>query len=204
MGTPLRPIGSPCSSLTHSHPPTFSPTLPSVHSTQRMTCGRYLARSWMPWSIFTGAARSTSTKSLPTSSSALVGLSAGPCRSSLLILRQHRLLPATGHRLREHTTSTMLPPRLSRRQRPILSLTSGPWACFSTSSCPVSCHLRVSLQRRPKNILNVKFKFEYLYKECTMEGTRLLMWVFKKAPIRRPTLEEIGAHRWMNSADYML
>jgi len=54
------------------------------------------------------------------------------------------------------------------------------------------------------NILNVKFKFEYLYKECTMEGTRLLMWVFKKAPIRRPSLEEVGAHRWMNSADYML
>merc|ERR1712109_80528 len=54
------------------------------------------------------------------------------------------------------------------------------------------------------NILNVKFKFEYLYKECTMEGTRLLMWVFKKAPIRRPSLEEVGAHRWMNAADYML
>merc|ERR1712147_370662 len=52
------------------------------------------------------------------------------------------------------------------------------------------------------NILNVKFK--YLYKECTMEGTRLLMWVFKKAPIRRPSLEEVGAHRWMNAADYML
>jgi len=54
------------------------------------------------------------------------------------------------------------------------------------------------------NILNVKFKFEYLYKECTMEGTRLLMWVFKKAPIKRPSLEEVVAHRWMNSADYML
>merc|ERR1711902_479002 len=54
------------------------------------------------------------------------------------------------------------------------------------------------------NILNVKFKFEYLYKECTMEGTRLLMWIFKKAPIRRPSLEEVGAHRWMNPADYML
>jgi len=54
------------------------------------------------------------------------------------------------------------------------------------------------------NILNIKFKFEYLYKECTMEGTRLLMWVFKKAPIRRPSLEEVGAHRWMNAADYML
>merc|ERR1712038_1720099 len=54
------------------------------------------------------------------------------------------------------------------------------------------------------NVLNVKFKFEYLYKECTMEGTRLLMWVFKKAPIKRPSLEEVGAHRWMNAADYML
>merc|ERR1712130_685363 len=54
------------------------------------------------------------------------------------------------------------------------------------------------------NILNIKFKFEYLYKECTMEGTRLLMWVFKKAPIRRPSLEEVGAHRWVNPADYML
>merc|ERR1719436_1233835 len=54
------------------------------------------------------------------------------------------------------------------------------------------------------NILQVQFKFEYLYKECTMEGTRLLMWVFKKAPIKRPSLEEVGAHRWMNAADYML
>merc|ERR1712107_696518 len=54
------------------------------------------------------------------------------------------------------------------------------------------------------NILNVKFKFEYLYKECIMEGTRLLMWVFKKVPMRRPSLEEVGAHRWMNAADYML
>jgi len=54
------------------------------------------------------------------------------------------------------------------------------------------------------NILNVKFKFEWLYKECTMEGTRLLMWIFKRLPYRRPSLEEVGAHRWMNSADYML
>merc|ERR1711994_756147 len=54
------------------------------------------------------------------------------------------------------------------------------------------------------NILQVRFKFEYLYKECTMEGTRLLMWIFKKAPIRRPSLEEVGAHRWMNPADYMM
>merc|ERR1719425_121271 len=49
-----------------------------------------------------------------------------------------------------------------------------------------------------------KRQFEWLYKECTLEGTRLLMWIFKRLPYRRPTLEEIGAHRWMSSADYML
>jgi len=54
------------------------------------------------------------------------------------------------------------------------------------------------------NILRVQFKFEWLYKECTMEGTRLLMWIFKRQPMRRPTLEEVGNHRWLNPADYML
>merc|ERR1711862_243734 len=39
------------------------------------------------------------------------------------------------------------------------------------------------------NILQVRFKFE---------------WIFKRQPIRRPTLEEVGAHRWVNPADYML
>lgn len=32
------------------------------------------------------------------------------------------------------------------------------------------------------NILNVRFKFEWLYKETTMEATRLLMWIFKSTP----------------------
>lgn len=32
------------------------------------------------------------------------------------------------------------------------------------------------------NTLNVKFKFEYLYKEVTMEATRLIMWIFKRSP----------------------
>merc|ERR1711971_535819 len=53
------------------------------------------------------------------------------------------------------------------------------------------------------NILNVKFKFEYLYKECTMEGTRLLMWIFKRGPWKRPLLEEVQNHRWLNPSDYM-
>lgn len=32
------------------------------------------------------------------------------------------------------------------------------------------------------NIVNVRFKFEWLYKEVTMEATRLLMWIFKCSP----------------------
>ncbi|XP_040572571.1 protein Obscurin [Lepeophtheirus salmonis] len=54
------------------------------------------------------------------------------------------------------------------------------------------------------NILKVRFKFEYLYKEATMEVTRLLMWIFKRSPMKRPSLEEIMSHRWLNNADYML
>merc|ERR1712172_447273 len=71
-----------CSSSAPSHPLTSSPTSPSVLSTPRMTCVRFLGRSWTPWSTSTGEARSTSTSSPPTSSSALEGHSEGPSRSS--------------------------------------------------------------------------------------------------------------------------
>jgi len=61
-----------------------------------------------------------------------------------------------------------------------------------------------SAEESKENILSVKFKFEWLYKEVTMEATRLLMWIFKRAPWKRPSLEEVMGHRWLNSADYML
>merc|ERR1712111_14204 len=47
-------------------------------------------------------------------------------------------------------------------------------------------------------------KFEWLYNEVIMEATRLLMWIFKRAPWKRPTLEEVQNHRWLNPSDYML
>merc|ERR1712086_373198 len=53
------------------------------------------------------------------------------------------------------------------------------------------------------NILDVKFKFEWLYNEVTMEATRLLMWIFKRGPWKRPLLEEVQNHRWLNPSDYM-
>merc|ERR1711902_238246 len=40
-------------------------------------------------------------------------------------------------------------------------------------------------------------------KEVTMEATRLLMWIFKRAPWKRPSLEEVMGHRWLNPSDYM-
>ena len=39
-----------------------------------------------------------------------------------------------------------------------------------------------SAEETRDNIVNVRFKFEWLYKEVTMEATRLLMWIFKRAP----------------------
>ena len=39
-----------------------------------------------------------------------------------------------------------------------------------------------SAEETRENIVNVRFKFEWLYKEVTMEATRLLMWIFKRAP----------------------
>jgi hypothetical protein len=29
------------------------------------------------------------------------------------------------------------------------------------------------------------------------------MWIFKRGPLKRPTLEEVQNHRWLNAADYM-
>ena len=40
-----------------------------------------------------------------------------------------------------------------------------------------------SAEESKENILDVKFKFEWLYKEVTMEATRLLMWIFKRSPM---------------------
>merc|ERR1719445_1350029 len=60
-----------------------------------------------------------------------------------------------------------------------------------------------SAEETQANILDVKFKFEWLYNEVTMEATRLLMWIFKRAPWKRPTLEEVQNHRWLNPSDYM-
>merc|ERR1712233_31492 len=81
---------------------------------------------------------------------------------------------------------------------------SGPLVSSSTSLCQAFPFKGETPEESKDNILRVQFKFEWLYKECTMEGTRLLMWIFKRKPHARPSLEEVGPHRWTNPADYML
>merc|ERR1712079_480708 len=138
---------------------------------------------------------------LQISSSALVDPLEELSRLSLQTLKQLKLLPAMVLKSRELITLTMLLLKSLRKQRPSLNLMSGLLVFFSMFSCPDNFPSKEKPLKKPRT---TSFKFEWLYKECTMEGTRLLMWIFKRQPIRRPTLEEVGVHRWMNPADYML
>ncbi|XP_058062873.1 obscurin [Anopheles bellator] len=53
------------------------------------------------------------------------------------------------------------------------------------------------------NISFVRYRFEALYKEVTAESTRFLMLIFKRAPGKRPTVEECFDHRWLVHTDFM-
>ncbi|KAG7203298.1 hypothetical protein KM043_010391 [Ampulex compressa] len=55
-----------------------------------------------------------------------------------------------------------------------------------------------------QNILFVRYRFEYLYKELSQEATRFLMLVFKRAPNKRPLAEECHDHRWLQPSDFMI
>ncbi|CAL7949959.1 unnamed protein product [Xylocopa violacea] len=55
-----------------------------------------------------------------------------------------------------------------------------------------------------QNILFVRYRFEYLYKELSQEATRFLMLVFKRAPHKRPLVEECHEHRWLQPTDFMI
>ncbi|XP_065086396.1 obscurin isoform X3 [Ochlerotatus camptorhynchus] len=54
------------------------------------------------------------------------------------------------------------------------------------------------------NISFVRYRFEYLFKEVTQEATRFLMLIFKRAPTKRPSVEECFEHRWLVHTDFMI
>ncbi|XP_021952038.1 obscurin isoform X2 [Folsomia candida] len=47
-----------------------------------------------------------------------------------------------------------------------------------------------------QNITYVRFRFEHLHKNVSQEATRLLMLIFKRSPLKRPTADECFEHRW--------
>nr|XP_031831778.1 obscurin isoform X2 [Nomia melanderi] len=55
-----------------------------------------------------------------------------------------------------------------------------------------------------QNILFVRYRFENLYKELSQEATRFFMLVFKRAPNKRPLVEECHEHRWLQLSDFMI
>ncbi|XP_037043462.1 obscurin isoform X3 [Bradysia coprophila] len=54
------------------------------------------------------------------------------------------------------------------------------------------------------NISFVRYRFDHLFKEITPEATRFIMFIFKRAPTKRPYSEECHEHRWLISSDYMI
>uniref|UniRef100_A0A034VYZ1 Muscle M-line assembly protein unc-89 n=2 Tax=Bactrocera dorsalis TaxID=27457 RepID=A0A034VYZ1_BACDO len=55
-----------------------------------------------------------------------------------------------------------------------------------------------------QNISFARYRFENLYKEVTPEGTRFIMFLFKRHPTKRPYSEDCLEHRWLMSSDYMI
>ncbi|XP_065561807.1 obscurin-like [Artemia franciscana] len=55
-----------------------------------------------------------------------------------------------------------------------------------------------------QNIVFVRYRFEPLHKEITMEATRFLMLIFKRAPLKRPATEECLENRWLQPTEFML
>ncbi|KAI5693267.1 hypothetical protein M8J75_012474 [Diaphorina citri] len=55
-----------------------------------------------------------------------------------------------------------------------------------------------------QNVNFVRYRFEYLFKELTQEATRFLMLIFKRAPGKRPTVEECHENRWLVPSEYMI
>ena len=87
-------------------------------------------------------------------------------------------------------TLTPLLPKSLRKQMTSLNLMSGILVFFSMFSSPVNFPSREKPLKKPRT--------------TSMEGTKLFMSFFKRKPIKRPTFEQDGIHRWMNPAGYIV
>lgn len=54
------------------------------------------------------------------------------------------------------------------------------------------------------NITYERYRFEHLYNNSTPELKRFIMAVFKRAPTKRPTVEECLENRWLQATEFMI
>uniref|UniRef100_A0A336KYA7 CSON000839 protein n=1 Tax=Culicoides sonorensis TaxID=179676 RepID=A0A336KYA7_CULSO len=54
------------------------------------------------------------------------------------------------------------------------------------------------------NITFERYRFEHLYPNITPELTRFLLFLFKRSPEKRPSVEECYEHRWLQATDFMI
>merc|ERR1712228_940332 len=125
-------------------------------------------------------------------------------RLSLQTLKQLKLLPAMVLKSRELITLTMLLLKSLRKQRPSLNLMSGLLVFFCMFSCPDNFPSKEKPLKKPRT---TSFK-----SDSSLNGsTRNAPWKaqgfscgFSKDNQSDVQPEEVGVHRWMNPADYML
>merc|ERR1712080_588109 len=175
-----------CYNSLHCHQLMFLTTLRRDRLTQSRWFVRLPPRFWMPSPTSTGAVRSISTRSQPISWCVLTVSTSGT--------------QIKGTYNFDYAAPEILEEAKAFPQSDVWSLGVLLYVLMS-GQLPFKGE---TPEETKDNILRVQFKFEWLYKECTMEGTRLLMWIFKRKPHARPSLEEVSAHRWTNPADYML
>jgi len=65
----------------------------------------------------------------------------------------------------------------------------------------VSPFLAENEEDTKSNVTYVRFRFEHLYKNVSQEATRLIMLIFKRSPLKRPTADECLEHRWFQLSD---
>lgn len=54
------------------------------------------------------------------------------------------------------------------------------------------------------NITFERYRFEHLYNGVSPELTRFLLFVFKRSPNKRPSVEECHENRWLQATDFMI
>ncbi|KAL7050000.1 hypothetical protein ACKWTF_003934 [Chironomus riparius] len=113
-------------------------------------------------------------------------------------LGSHVHLPANGNL--EYTAPEVLADEPAYPQTDIWSI--GVLAYILLSGC--SPFRGTDDNETKSNISFCRFRFENLYRDVTQEASRFFMFIFKRTPLKRPSVEECLEHRWLTATDFMI